>query len=108
MFISSQMCKSIDGPLTTEVGGYTQENMFSERHWPTCTCPAYKYTKATINFGGRMVKPECKHIEQARVDVCGWHREWANVHDLAQTEEQRKQFICPRCGGPTVAIKVLV
>ncbi len=104
MIVNAQMCASIDGPMQLQVGPYFLTGMFSERHWPTCSCPAYKFSKATINFGGRMVKPECKHIERAQDEVCGWHEQW-DGHPR-QTEEQRKKFICPRCGGSTVAIQV--
>lgn len=97
MFVEMQMCKSLEGPRETHVGGYTQANMFSERDWPTCTCPAYKYTKATIQFGSQMVKPECKHIRKAQEEACGWHEQWCS-------EKQAEEGICPRCGGPTVSV----
>jgi len=101
MIVTMQMCKSMDGPLSASAGGYAQDNLFCEYEWPTCTCPAYKYSKATINFGGRMVKPECKHIRKAQDDACGWHEQWSH-------ERQTKESICPRCGGPTVSVRVLV
>lgn len=102
--ISAQMCKSMDGPLTTNVGGYEQRHMFSERHWPTCTCPGYRFSKRTIDFGGRKVKPECIHIIRAQHLVCGWHQ----LFHETQTERQKEGRICPRCGGPTVVVQVAV
>jgi hypothetical protein len=99
--ITREMCASINGPMDTHVGGYRQENMFSERHWPTCTCPAYKFSKASINFGGRWVRPECKHIEQAQREACGWHQ-------LYSEERLEEPGVCPRCGGPTVVVRVAV
>jgi len=100
-----QMCTSIDGPMSKDVGGYLQAGLFSERDWPTCSCPAYKYSKATINFGGCMVKPECKHIKQAQESVCGWHQQYSSE---IQNHEQKEKNICPRCGGSTVDVRVAV
>ncbi len=97
--IHMQMCMSIDGPLTTHEGGYEQHNMFSERHWPSCTCKAYFYSKPTMDFGGRAVKPRCKHILRAMENVCGWHQQYSE-------EIQEKDGICPRCGGPTTTVAV--
>lgn len=84
--VQMQMCRSIDGPMQTNEGGYVQMGMLSERDWPTCTCPAYQFAKPTINFGGRMVKPHCKHILRAQKKACGWHEQF----DERQTEEQRE------------------
>jgi hypothetical protein len=99
VIVTMQKCSSIDGPLEMKYGNYVLSNMFSERHWPRCTCPAYKYSKASINFGGRMVKPECKHILSAQDEVCGWHQQWCQ-------ETQTEKGVCPRCGGPTVSCYV--
>jgi len=93
-----QMCKSIDGPLVTHVGGYTQTEMFSERHYPRCTCSAYKFSKRIINFGGQMVPPECKHILRAQEKTCGWHQAYS-------PEIQDEMGICPKCGGPTITVR---
>lgn len=101
VLVNMQMCKSLEGPRTTNVGGYTQHNMFSERDWPTCTCPAYKYSKATIQFGTRKVKPKCKHILKTQEDACGWHEQWSG-------ERQTEKGTCPRCGGPTVGVTCYV
>jgi len=96
-----QMCASIDGPKAAKVSGYMQDRLFTEHLWPTCTCPAYKFAKRTINFGGRMVAPECKHILEAQKQACGWHQQYCD-------ERQTRPEICPRCGGPTLAVRVLV
>ena len=100
-FVTMQMCKSIDGPLTTYIGGYIQTGMFSERHVPECTCD--QYALSVRNGTGYM--PSCEHIKLAEVMVCGWHQQWS---DEVQTGEQREQHICPRCGGPTVVVRVAV
>jgi hypothetical protein len=100
-----EMCKSIDGPMTIEWKGntdtYTIHNLFSERHYPTCTCPAYHFGKRVVNFGGRMVPEICRHIEEAQDSVCGWHNQYS-------PEPLETTGVCPRCGGPTVVVGVAV
>lgn len=90
-------CKSCS-ETTANVNGYEQTGLGSELTWPRCTCPAYKFSKATINFGGRLVKPACKHINQAMREKCGWHQ----LTGVSQIEEG----ICPECGGETEYIRV--
>jgi hypothetical protein len=98
-FVSMQMCESIDGPKVVKVGKYIVSNLFSERHYPHCSCLAYKYSKRTINFGGHMMPPICKHIKQAQDNVCGWHQQYSS-------ESQDQEGICPRCRGETVSVLV--
>ncbi len=95
-----QECASISGPLTTHAGEYDQTDMFSERHWPQCSCPAFKFTRATVMFGGILSKPPCKHILQSELEVCGWHEQLHGSPEEAGT--------CPRCGGPTNYVRVAV
>lgn len=97
-----QMCASIQGPKSASVGGYQQDGLFSERIWPTCTCPAYRFARnGRTNFGGRMVPNLCKHILQAQKEVCGWHEDWSD-------ERQKVNGVCPRCQGETVIVNVAV
>lgn len=105
-----QQCKSIDGPLAVEVESnstpgqtYTIWNLFSERHYPECDCPAYKFGERTVQFGARVYPPECKHILAAQKEACGWHQQWSNE---GQTSEQREGMICPRCGSQTMWVRV--
>lgn len=97
-YVIYECCASINGPLAASVGKYQQTGLFSERNYPRCTCPAYKFAKRTINFGGMMVPPECKHILQAQKEACGWHEAYSD-------ESQEKEGICPRCGGVTVSVR---
>ena len=108
-----QMCKSIKGPISMSVPStsdpdksYTLTCLFSELLWPTCSCPAYQYSKPTVQFGAFMVRPLCKHIKQAQDSACSWHAQWAI--DVKQSDEQMAKMICPRCGGPTVYVRVKV
>lgn len=98
-----KMCSSINGPLVTNVGGHNQFCMFSERHYPSCTCEAYRYGKRTINFGGTMYPKRCKHIIEADKNACGWHELYSG---MVQTEEEEERCICPECGEAIVLVKV--
>lgn len=93
-----QQCRPV---RHASVGGYEQDGLCDERTWPGCTCPAYKLGKRKINFGGRMVPKECKHIKQAQESACGWHEQFSD-------ERQSKAGTCPRCGGETEPVRVAV
>jgi len=95
-----QQCGSMDNKVSN-VGGYVQTGLFDERSWPECSCPAYKYGKRTVNFGGRKYPKHCKHIRQAQKNACTWH-------SLYSDEEQKKEGTCPRCGKETVVVRVAV
>lgn len=98
MPVQHVQCAQMDE--TQHFGGYVQTGLFNERHWPECTCPKYTYTKPTLNFGGRMVKPPCKHILAAQSAVCQYH----SMEDGSPLFEG----VCPRCGGPVVPVTVMV
>ncbi len=87
--LTYQMCRSIDGPRSFSLRDYHQHGLFSERHQPTCSCPAFKYS---------VTEPKmCKHIQQLEADACAWHEEYSNeVQDIIG--------VCPRCGGEAIAI----
>ena len=76
----------------TEINGYEVCSEYG-REW--CTCPDYKYRKKKQ---GKV----CKHIKQVQEKECGWHGSYFE----RQTEEQEKNYICPRCGGPTEVVRV--
>jgi hypothetical protein len=62
------------------------------RHRPDfeCTCPAFKYHPE---------KP-CKHIIEVKGEWCGWHEQYS------EEKLGNDPAICPKCGGPTVVVKV--
>ena len=53
-----------------------------------CDCPGYYY------------RFECRHQLEAMDLVCGWS-ELHRPQKFVQTEQQRTNRVCPRCGGPT-------
>ena len=89
--IYCQMCASVDGPKYIKTdNGWTVGPLFWEGGEPACNCPSYI-------FGG---KRNCKHIQAALNDACGWH----SNYDEPQVDEGK----CPRCGGETVTVRVAV
>lgn len=91
--VTMQMCASQNGPRSFNVRGYEQHGLFHERSQPTCSCPAFKYSRA--------IPQSCKHIRQIQADACDWHEKFS---DLAQVSPG----LCPQCKGPTVTVRVAV
>jgi hypothetical protein len=84
---------------TANIGGYIQTGLGNERRWPQCSCKSYQFSKTTVNFGGRMVKPFCKHIEQAMIENCSWHKSYS-------PEAQNEPGKCPVCGNDTEVVEI--
>jgi hypothetical protein len=86
------MCVSMDDNTVYHVGGYSQYAIFCERIGRAyCSCKAFNYAEG--------VDKTCKHLEQARLEACGWHQDSA-------PEPQTKPHRCPRCGHKTVQVLV--
>lgn len=61
-----------------------------------CTCPGYQY------------RGKCKHVTtlmENDTKPCGWHQLYS---DEQQTPQQEMSAECPKCGGPTDTVKVMV
>jgi len=99
-----QQCKKLS-TRSLKIGNYTVSNLGSERDYPICTCPAYKFGKREVKFGNRYYPKYCKHIDEALKQIECWHQQWG---EESQTDEQRKNMICPKCGGPTEWVNVAV
>jgi len=84
---------------SANIGGYNQINLFGERNYPQCTCKSYEFGKRTINFGGRLYPPYCKHIIEAEKAMCGWH-------SLYSSEPMLEEGVCPKCGGKAEPVQV--
>lgn len=96
-FRQIQRCISTDPYFEQLIPSESQRNLVYEVRsvWPddpaedyTCSCPAFKYT-------GR-----CKHQGIAWADRCLWSEEEDGVEK--QNVDQRINFLCPRCGSPTI------
>ena len=85
-------CASFDYPIEFKIGDYTQM-LYHGQGPDTCTCKAYKFSKGPTK--------SCKHLEEAYTKECGWH-------SVYSSEIQMKEGICPRCGGPTISVRVAV
>lgn len=96
--VAMQMCKSNERHC--ETAGRYKVWTGDERHEPTCKCPAFRFARRDSRGEKR-----CKHIDEVEERTCGWHAQWSV--DTAQSDEQREQMACPKCGGPTVGVTVM-
>jgi hypothetical protein len=55
----------------------------------TCDCPSFVH------------RGYCRHKATALARICNW----SSKDPVPQTEEQRRNKICPRCGAPTVLVE---
>jgi len=85
------MCNSIIGPKSFVSGSkdYEQHNLFTEQGIPTCSCPAFTYSKAD--------PPYCKHLNKIVEDACGWSEN--------SVEIQEEPAVCPRCNGESSMVE---
>ena len=102
--IQMQQCSKLS-MTAIPIKKYIVYGLGSERTYPECTCPAYKYGKRNIKFDNRYYPKTCKHIDEAQEQLVCWHEQWG---EEVQTDEQRVSMICPKCGGPTELVNVAV
>jgi hypothetical protein len=62
-----------------------------------CDCADFKFRR-------RPKGEVCKHIDKLNKSLCFWHEQFGKP----QTEEQKKNHVCPECGGKTKTVKVAV
>lgn len=55
----------------------------------TCDCPSFTY------------RGYCRHTAAALERICNW----SSRDPIPQTERQRHDRVCPRCGGSTVLVE---
>ena len=100
--VSMQQCKKLS-VSTWKVGEYLVTGLGSERSYPQCNCPAYRFGKRVVNFGGVMYPEYCKHIDEAEKELVCWHELWGSE---VQSDEEREKMICPKCKGETEWVRV--
>lgn len=88
--INAQMCSTLE-ESSHHIGSYIVYRQSADPEDWACSCPAYRFDKD---------KKDCKHIKKFKNERCTWHSQFGK----AQTEQQKKDMICPECGGPTVAV----
>lgn len=99
---SFQSCRSNDGWIPVLVASSTNPIDYTVMVCPwdspsecICECPGYLY------------RGHCKHQHIAFGSLCRWDsltgtvREGVEIAPDAQTDEQRKNKVCPACGGQT-------
>jgi hypothetical protein len=84
-----QMCSDNDY-AQGHVGGYSQVVTNDMQY---CSCKGFQF------------RHSCKHMRIFKDSLCTWHESYS---ELAQSEEQKKNHICPECGKETVGCKVSV
>ena len=55
----------------------------------TCDCPSWTY------------RGYCRHTREAMRKICNW----TSNDPVPQSEEQRRNHVCPRCGRNTVLVE---
>lgn len=85
------MCSDLDTTHVFHINGYTQE-FVPGRIDPTCTCPAYVFSKNWNKW--------CKHLEEAEKLICTYHQQFDGPPE--------QEGVCPKCGKPTIYVRVAV
>ena len=86
-----QQCASTVDGSTFHIGGYEQ-HLSPAMGYDTCTCKAYKFSK------GDIFDKTCKHIKEAREQLCTYHEQIDGPPEV--------DGVCPKCGGPTTVVRV--
>jgi len=83
------MCSSLEHGEYGNVGGYTQYIHHGHNDY-TCTCKAFKYRKNRDMM--------CKHLREFDSSLCHYHELVDGPPDV--------EGVCPKCGKPTVYVRV--
>lgn len=92
--IAVQECRSLEGWHPIQIPSQSDPNRsytvlanaFVPPHTWVCQCKGFSY------------RGKCNHQQLAVSEFCGWHE---TDGKFTQTEQERKEKICPACGGPS-------
>ena len=73
----------------------------------SCTVYSNGYSECDCDdfqFRRKAKHEDCKHLKELKNSLCFWHEMWGK----AQTEQQKKEHICPACGSKTISVRVAV
>ena len=94
--VTMQECASWEASVeipSSSGGDVYHVQMQGPERTPICECKGFQY------------REDCKHINMAVEKICGWHQQWG---DETQTKQQNEDKVCPKCGGPTIFVRVMV
>lgn len=78
-------------------GGSVRKEVPSSRSNEVYTVEVHP-DKASCTCKGWTFHGKCKHVEQARTELCTWD---SSVGPEKQTHQQMVFMLCPRCNGDT-------
>jgi hypothetical protein len=88
-----QSCRTSEGWVPVLIPSETEK-----RDYTVMVCPWNHYRENICECLGYLYGSHCKHQLAAQEKLCRWSE---SEGPEEQTEEQRKNKVCPRCGGPT-------
>lgn len=96
-----QACRTTEGWIPIEIPSTSREAIYT-----VLVCPWQSPSENICECEGYLYGGYCKHQEMAQIAVCGWTELQVKPPkmepEFVQTKAQRKNKICPRCGGPTL------
>lgn len=97
-----QACRTTEGWVPIEIPSSSDPNVM----YTILVCPWENPAENLCECPGYMFQGRCKHQAMAQMQVCGWTELQVKPPKMepafVQNEAQRKNKICPRCGGPTM------
>jgi hypothetical protein len=91
--VAVQVCRTTDGWSPVQIESGSTKGL----HYTVLVNPHVPVQEFVCDCKGFEFRGQCKHQHEAANKSC-W---WPMVLDLKQTDSQRKEKICPQCGGPT-------
>jgi hypothetical protein len=91
-----QVCRTSEGWWPVELPSASDPQM----RYVVMVCPWGNAKENICECAGYTYRGECRHQVEAMDALCGW----SELHEPkrhVQTDEQRTNKVCPRCGGPT-------